>query len=128
MGHAEHDRKRRATRSVIKQQIRAPNACVGSTPAATSSDTRFRERAANGSRNAARTRSQKSLWVRRRGGFAEGFVGVDLVVASRQRQLGCEESNRNSSRTRRAGKIAGDAERFQSRAAACDGHKLIFGR
>ena len=39
---------------LVRRQIRASNACLGSAPAATSSDARFRRRPANGSRDAAR--------------------------------------------------------------------------
>ena len=61
------------------------------------------------------------------GGFAEGFVGVSLAVASGQRRVGRQESDRDSRRTGRSGQAACDAERFQSGATTRDGHQLILG-
>ncbi len=88
MGHAEHDRKRRRARVAARRQIRARDSYLESAQSAASAGARPRRGASDGARVAAVARSDQDVRLRRRRDLDQGFVGVDLAVASRQRATG----------------------------------------
>src|SRR5580704_1804608 len=94
MGNAEDGGNWRESRNPVEGWLRPLAACVGSAKASSPSNIGFGRRVPNGSRASPGARSESGLWISWRSGIAERFVRFDLGLASRQWQMGHNESDR----------------------------------
>ena len=83
MGNSQHGAKRSEPRDSAERRLRSQTARVGSTETAAPAWPRV----SDGAGVAAGTRSHACLWFSGRGGLAERSLGVDLGLASRQRNV-----------------------------------------